>query len=95
MTRRAGDMQAAVEDERRARARQRGLAKAHRATRDASVRQQRAAITAALRAVPRGQCRCELRPGMTRTDLAALGGGCMMPAFVCPRLDAVRRRVGR
>lgn len=38
-------------------------------------------------------CRCELNPRMTAEQVRALGGGCTDPHHVCPRLDAVRRRM--
>ena len=38
------------------------------------------------------RCRCELRGGMSQAELSTLGGGCTMPTFCCPTLDAYRRR---
>lgn len=40
------------------------------------------------------QCTCPLRPDMTFDELVALEGGCCEPAFICPNLDRVRRRIG-
>ena len=37
------------------------------------------------------RCKCKLTPGMNRTALVALGGGCKMPSFACPTLDKYRR----
>lgn len=39
-------------------------------------------------------CNCDLRPGMKADDLRELGAGCTAPRYVCPVLDAYRRRLG-
>ena len=45
-------------------------------------------------------CKCEdmdipLEPGIYIDDLYMLGSGCTAGLYVCPRLDAVRRRLGK
>jgi hypothetical protein len=58
-------------------------------------RRRRESIAQAIREAPADKhCRCALRAGMGDDDLSALGAGCTAPRYVCPRLDAVRRRVG-
>lgn len=82
-------------DEQTARARHRQLQKMQTAARRAQQKRWRQrladAITDTRRAHPK--CRCGLRSSMSRQELQALGGGCT-PTHVCPRLDAVRRRLG-
>lgn len=46
------------------------------------------------RSAKQNRCRCALVPAMSPTDLRLLGGGCTMPSYCCPTLDAYRRRVG-
>jgi hypothetical protein len=93
----AADRRAAlVAEEREARERHRRLERARRARAAAVERERRqrlaAAIAETLKRWP--GCRCELRTAMTSRELRDLGGGCTHPLWVCPRLDAVRRRVG-
>lgn len=40
------------------------------------------------------RCRCKIGVHATSEDLQAMGGGCTMPGWCCPRLDAVRRNRG-
>ena len=40
-------------------------------------------------------CRCPITPDSTLEDLLALGAGCTAGRWVCPTLDAIRRRLGR
>ena len=40
------------------------------------------------------RCRCLLSARTTANDLAKMGGGCTMPDYCCPRLDALRRFTG-
>ena len=40
-------------------------------------------------------CRCPITPSSTLEDLLALGAGCTGGRWVCPTLDAIRRRLGR
>lgn len=81
-------------EEREARRRFRSLQKAQRAAARARDRDWHRRLRDALRAHPRADCRCELRASMSRSDLRELGAGCTEPAFVCPRVDAVRRVLG-
>lgn len=37
-------------------------------------------------------CHCKIRANSKLTTVRALGGGCTMPNYACPRLDAIRRR---
>lgn len=39
------------------------------------------------------RCRCDFRGVQTRQELTGMVG-CCDPMFVCPRLDAVRRKMG-
>lgn len=39
------------------------------------------------------QCRCRFAGVGDAAALRAMGGGCTMPDYVCPRLDAIRRKV--
>lgn len=61
------------------------------------ARKQRDALQDAIRDTrerwPR--CRCQLRGIRTIDELQALGAGCTAPGYVCPRLDTIRRRLGR
>lgn len=40
------------------------------------------------------ECRCDLRGVTTADQLHSMGCGCTDPFYCCPRLDAIRRRVG-
>jgi hypothetical protein len=39
-------------------------------------------------------CQCPITPSNTREELRALGAGCTAGRWVCPTLDAIRRRLG-
>jgi hypothetical protein len=39
-------------------------------------------------------CRCPITPASTLEQLRALGAGCTSGRWVCPTLDAIRRRLG-
>jgi len=39
-------------------------------------------------------CRCPITPASTIEELRALGAGCTAGRWVCPTLDAIRRRLG-
>jgi hypothetical protein len=41
------------------------------------------------------ECRCPITPDSTLRDLLALVAGCIAGRWVCPRLDAILRRLGR
>lgn len=88
-------------EERAARARHRGLERAQRASRTASERafaQKVRDLAAGLRHL-NPHCRCELRGVHNARELRALNGGCTAeadgPGWVCPLLDAIRRRMGQ
>ena len=83
-------------EERAARRQHRTLERAQRASRAALARRWREQLREAVRATRSSNpsCRCHLAGVRTREDLAGLEGGCTMPLFACPRLDAVRRRMG-
>lgn len=72
----------------------RHIAKMHRARQAAIARAKRDALRTAIAETAHMHCTCGLNSRTTRADLDALGGGCTMPSWACPRLDAVRRRVG-
>jgi hypothetical protein len=40
-------------------------------------------------------CRCGITPRTTRAQLDAMGAGCTAGRWVCPCLDAIRRRMDR
>jgi hypothetical protein len=88
-------------EERAARARYRRGQRLARARAQAAKRawrhRLRTAIAESAKAHP--SCRCELRANMTREELVDLGAGCTASrdvgdiGWVCPRLDAIRRRL--
>lgn len=41
------------------------------------------------------ECRCPITPESSLQDLLELGAGCTAGRWVCPTLDAIRRRLGR
>ena len=68
-------------------------ARAAKAKADAS---RRAAVIREELARPRAkEYRCAITPDSTLEDLLALGAGCTAGRWVCPTLDAIRRRLGR
>jgi hypothetical protein len=40
------------------------------------------------------ECRCPITPQSTVEQLRSLGAGCTAGRWVCPTLDAIRRRLG-
>lgn len=50
-------------------------------------------LAAALERIPERDCQCGLHDRLTADELLALGAGCTGPAYVCGRLDQVRRAV--
>ena len=69
------------------------LARAAKAKADAS---RRAGVIREELARPRAkECRCPITPASTLKDLLELGAGCTAGRWVCPTLDAIRRRLGR
>ena len=82
-------------EERAARERVRAIrhARAAKAKADAS---RRAAVIRDELARPRAkECSCPITALSTLEDLLALGAGCTTGRWVCPTLDAIRRRLGR
>jgi predicted methyltransferase len=88
-------------EERAARAQYRQLERARKASVEAAEKEAKGKLADIIRderTRPRARtCRCGLRPGMTVADLSALGEGCThrSQGYICPTLDAVRRRMGR
>ena len=82
-------------EERAARQRVRAIQRARAAKAKADARR-RAAVIGEELARPRAkECRCPITPDSTLEDLLALGAGCTAGRWVCPTLDAIRRRLGR
>jgi hypothetical protein len=82
-------------EERAARERVRTIrrARAAKAKADAS---RRATVIREELARPRAkECSCPITPNSTLEDLLALGAGCTAGRWVCPTLDAIRRRLDR
>lgn len=81
-------------DKRDARRRQRSLERA-RAGKAKGENRRRAEIIREALADPRAkECRCPITPASTPAELQALGAGCTAGRWVCPTLDAIRRRLG-
>ena len=82
-------------EERAARQRVRAIQRARAAKAKADARRRAAVIREEL-ARPRAKdCRCPITPDSTLEDLLALGAGCTAGRWVCPTLDAIRRRLAR
>jgi hypothetical protein len=85
---------APASEERLARARLRALERA-RAGKARADAQRRAQIIEDELAEPRAEeCSCPITPASTPGELRALGAGCTAGRWVCPTLDAIRRRLG-
>jgi hypothetical protein len=81
-------------EERIARQRLRSLERA-RAKQAAAKARKRANVIREELARPRAkECRCGITPRTTAAELRALGAGCTAGRWVCPTLDAIRRRLG-
>jgi hypothetical protein len=81
-------------EERSARDRLKAIERARAANAKASARGRGEVIRDEL-ARPRAKdCRCPITPATTLEELRALGAGCTAGRWVCPTLDAVRRRLG-
>ena len=81
-------------EERAARARRKALERARAANAKANARRRAHVIRDEL-ARPRAKdCRCPITPASTPGQLRSLGAGCTAGRWVCPTLDAVRRRLG-
>lgn len=93
-----------LEEERAARGRHRQLTRARKAAERKRAKEAQSKLATIIRdelAKPRARsCSCGLTPRTTQAELAALGAGCTAgrngrAGYVCPTLDAVRRRMGR
>jgi hypothetical protein len=81
-------------EERAARDRLKAIERARAANANASARRRADVIRDEL-AQPRAKdCRCPITPANTVEQLRALGAGCTAGRWVCPTLDAIRRRLG-
>ncbi|MGH2856938.1 MAG: hypothetical protein ACRDMJ_05575 [Solirubrobacteraceae bacterium] len=82
-------------EERVARRRLRATRHARAARAKADARRRAAMIREELARSRAKDCRCPITPDSTIEDLRALGAGCTTGQWVCPTLDAIRRRLGR
>jgi hypothetical protein len=81
-------------EERAARGRLKAIERARAANAKANARRRADVIRDEL-ARPRAKdCRCPITPASTLEQLRAFGAGCTAGRWVCPTLDAVRRRLG-
>lgn len=81
-------------EERAARDRLKAIERARRAKAKTNARRRADLIREEL-ARPRAKdCRCPITPATTPGQLRALGAGCTAGQWVCPTLDAIRRRLG-
>jgi hypothetical protein len=87
------------DEERAARERHRQLARARKEAARKRQKESQGKLATIIReelAKPRARhCRCGLTPRTTRAQLAALGAGCTAGRWICPVLDAIRRRLDR
>jgi hypothetical protein len=80
-------------EKRAARERLKAIERARAANTKATARR-RANIIRDELAQPRAKdCRCPITPASTIEELRALGAGCTAGRWVCPTLDAIRRRL--
>lgn len=82
-------------EERAARDRVRAIRRARAAKAKADAGRRAAVIREELARPRARECHCPITPDSTPADLAALGAGCTAGLWVCPTLDAIRRRLGR
>jgi len=82
-------------EERAARKRVRAIRRARAAKAKADATRRAAVICEELARPRAKECRCPITPDSTVEDLLALGAGCTAGRWVCPTLDAIRRRLGR
>ena len=81
-------------EERTVRDRLKAIERARAANAKATARRRADVIRDEL-ARPRAKdCRCPITPVSTLEQLRALGAGCTADRWVCPTLDALRRRFG-
>jgi hypothetical protein len=82
-------------EERAARDRLRAIRRARAAKAKADASRRAAVIRDELGRPSAKDCRCPITPDSTLRDLLALGAGCTAGHWVCPTLDAIRRRLSR
>jgi hypothetical protein len=80
-------------EERLARDRLKAIDRARAANAKASARRRADVIRDELTRPRAKDCRCPITPASTIEQLRALGAGCTADRWVCPTLDAVRRRL--
>ena len=81
-------------EERAARDRLKAIERARAANAKTNARRRADVIRDEL-ARPRAKhCRCPITPASTLEQLRELGAGCTAGQWVCPTLDAIRRRLG-
>ncbi len=85
---------ASKNEERAARDRLKGIERARAANAKANARRRADVIRDELARPSAKDCRCPITPASTVEQLRALGAGCTAGRWVCPTLDAVRRRLG-
>ncbi len=82
-------------EERAARDRLKAIQRARAAKARANARRRADLIRDEL-ARPRAKdCCCPITPGSTLEQLRLLGAGCTAGRWVCPTLDAIRRKLGK
>lgn len=82
-------------EERAARERLRAIRHARAAKAKAEARRRATLLREELTRSRAKDCRCPITPDSTIEDLRAFGAGCTAGQWVCPTLDAIRRRLGR
>jgi hypothetical protein len=85
---------ASKNEERAARDRLKAIERARAANAKANARRRADVIRDELTRSCAKDCRCPITPASTIEQLRALGAGCTAGQWVCPTLDAVRRRLG-
>jgi hypothetical protein len=80
-------------EERLARDRLKAIDRARAANAKANARRRADVIRDELARQRAKDCRCPITPASTLEQLRALGAGCTAGRWVCPTLDAVRRRL--
>lgn len=86
-------MSTARAEERAAARRVRAMNRARRAKATAAARRRAQIITEELSSPRARECSCPITPQTTIAELTALGAGCTTGRWVCPTLDAIRRRL--
>lgn len=93
---------AAREEERAARARLRQMERMRRSAERSRARERESKLRMVIREelARRPSCTCPITPSSTMAEIMAMGSGCTAGShghggYVCPCLDAIRRRMGR